>query len=171
MDYKYQDKILINDIIDRNYYYHFKRGEKSLCLTFYYNHKFNNSNLIPNFPLPISNPEMIISNLNTLLDFYIINDFQCNIKINDELWVTDLKYRDQIVETFIQKFKNSYVKPRAIEISCNAVHCLGEKKQWFIDLVNAFNDLEIDVKLNFETMLIDIVDASHLLHIKDFQLR
>ena len=112
MNYKYQDKILINDIIDRNYYYNFKRNlGKSLCLTFYYNNKFNNTNLIPGFPVPQSDPEKIILHLNYLLDFYIANKFRCNIKINDDLWLTDLENRDKIINVFIEKFETSEYRP------------------------------------------------------------
>lgn len=170
MDYKYQDKILINDIVDRNYYHYFIEGQKSLCLTFYYNYKFNNSNLIPNFSLPESNPEQIILNLNALLDFYIEKDFKCDIKIKDDLWITDLENRDKIINVFIQKFQNSYIRPCIIEMSFNAIHCLEEKKNWFIDVINKFNNIGIQIKLSFETMLIDIVDIEYLLQIKDFLL-
>lgn len=164
---KYSD--LMNNIIN-NYYDEFRKGNKSLCLTFYYNYKYSDVNLIPNISTPISDPRMILLHLDFLLDFYIEQKFKCNIKINDELWLTDLKYRDKIIDIFIEKFRNSAYKPEEIIISSNVIHCLGEKKTWFIDLINKFNDIEIKVKLHFETMLIDIVTVEHLFNIKDFLL-
>ena len=68
MNTQYQDKLLINDIISRNYYYYFKRGnDKTICFTFFYNHKFNNSSIIPNFSSPVSNFENICNNLQIYL--------------------------------------------------------------------------------------------------------
>lgn len=165
---KYSD--LMNNIINNNYYDEFRKGSKSLCLTFYYNHKYSDVNLIPNTPTPISDSRMILLHLDFLLDFYIKQKFKCNIKINDELWLTDLKYRNKIIDIFIEKFRNSVYKPEEIIISSNVIHCLGEKKTWFIDLINKFNDIGIKVKLYFETMLIDIVTVEHLFNIKDFLL-
>ena len=165
---KYSD--LINNIINNNYYDEFRKGNKSLCLTFYYNYKYSDVNLIPNISTPISDPRMILLHLDFLLDFYIEQKFKCNIKIKDELWLTDLKYRDKIIDIFIEKFRNSAYKPEEIIISSNVIHCLGEKKTWFIDLINKFNDIGIKVKLHFETMLIDIVTVEHLFNIKDFLL-
>ena len=84
---------LTNNFIEE-YYNNFKTGKNTICLTFYYNYKFNSANLIPNLPIPQSNPEKIILHLNYLLDFYIENKFKCNIKINDELWLTDVEHRN-----------------------------------------------------------------------------
>lgn len=156
---------IINNLIENNYYNEFKKGNKSLCLTFYYNYKINNTKVIPQ-----SNPELILLHLNYLLDFYIEKQFKCNIKINDELWLTDVIYRDKIINIFIEKFTCSNYKPKEIIITSNAIHCLEEKQYWFIDLINKFNKIGIKIKLNFETMLIDIVDVEHLFKIKDFLL-
>lgn len=156
---------IINNLIEDNYYDEFKKGNKSLCLTFYYNYRINNTRVTPQ-----SNSELILLHLNYLLDFYIEKQFKCNIKINDELWLTDLEYRDKIIDIFIQKFTHSNYKPKEITIISNAIHCLGEKQYWFINLVNKFNKNGIKIKLNFETMLIDIVDVEYLFEIKNFLL-
>lgn len=160
-----QNAILINNAITKNYYDIFKQSSdiKDLCLTFYYNHRFGDI-----FSLADSNK--IIEHLNILLDYYIKQKFKCNIKINDDLWITDQYYRDKIVDVFINKFRNSEYKPQEITIICNVIHCLDQKNLWFIDLIKRFNEINIDVKLNFETMLIDIVDVEHLIKIKDFLL-
>lgn len=171
MNYKYQDTILINDIIERNYYYNFRRNlGKSLCLTFYYNHKFNNTNLIPDFPVPQSNPEQILLNLNSLLNFYIDQEFLCDIKINDEFWLTDLEYRDKIIQIFLEKFTHSEHRPNKICITSNIIHCFEGNHAWFIDLIHQFRKIGIDIELNFETMLIDIVSVEHLFKIQNFLL-
>lgn len=172
LNYKDQDIVLLNDIIDRNYYYYFRKNrEKNICLTFYYNNKFNNTNLIPGFPVPESDPERILFHLNLFLDMYINKKFQCDIKINDEFWLTDLDNRDKIINIFISKFENSEYKPNQISISCNAVHCLNNQHEWFIDLIQKFKNIGIEIKLNFETMLIDIVDIQYLFKLKDFFLQ
>lgn len=170
MDYKYQDIVLLNDIIDRNYYYYFKRGNnKNICLTFYYNNKFNNTNLIPGFPVPESNINNILLHLNLFLDMYISQEFCCNIKINDEFWLTDSN-KDKIVNVFIEKFKDVDKKPKEIEIICNAVHCLNDGYKWFLKIKKDFQNIGIDLKLKLETMLIDIVDIQYLFEIKTFIL-
>ena len=165
-----QEKKVINSLINTKYYNCFKNGEKSLCLTFYYNYKFGDANLIPNFQVPLSDPEKIILHLNYLLDFYVEQQFKCDIKINDELWVTDLENRDKIVEVFIQKFQYSEYKPKTINITMNVIHCLEDKHLWFINLIKKFNNIGINIKLNFESILIDIVDVKYLFEIKDFLL-
>lgn len=171
MNSNYQDTLLINDIVERNYYYYFKRGQKSLCLTFYHNNKFNNSNLIPGFPITISDIDDILLNLQRLLHLYIREEFFCDIKINDDLWLTDEDNRDKIIDVFIDVFKDSSRKPQNITINVNAIHCLGNKYQWFETIIKKFAEIGIAVKLNVETMLIDIVDIQYLMQIRPFLLR
>lgn len=170
---KYQDKILINDIIDRNYYWNFIRNDsKDLCLTFFYNNKFNNSNLIPGFPIPQTDSEKILFHLKLLLNWYVKNKFRCNIKINDELWLSDTAVREEIINIFIDTFKDidRDKKPAKITIICNAIYILGEKSEWFKTVQERFNEIGIDLILNIETMLIDIVDVRYLFEIQDFLL-
>lgn len=170
---KYQDKVLINDIIDRNYYWHFKRNrDKDLCLTFFYNNKYNNSNLIPGFPIPQTDIEKVLLHLELLLDWYIKNDFKCDIKINDDLWLSDLETREKIINIFIEKFKNldNRKKPFQITIICNAIHCLEDRFKWFEDIQEQFSKIGIELNFHIETMLIDIVDVRYLFEIKDFIL-
>jgi hypothetical protein len=132
LDSKYQNTILLNDIIDRNYYYHFKRsGDKDICLTFYTNNRYTNSNLIPGFPVVINDSEKILKNLDLFLKYYIENQFLCNIKINDDLWLTDIEIRDKIIDIFISNFKNSDYFPREVSISLNAIHLMNGHHEWF----------------------------------------
>lgn len=160
----------IEKIFNKKYYSDFQNNKKMICLTFYYNYILGDGNLFSNFTIPKSDPEKILLNLNILLDFYICHQFNCNLKINDNLWLTDLSNRDKIIDIFIQKFQNSLYKPKEIIINSNAIHCLEEKKDWFINLINKFNEINIQVKLNFETILIDIVDVRYLFDIQDFLL-
>ena len=53
LNFSNQDKTLINNIINKNYYDSFKKDtRKNLCLTFYYNYKFNSANYDPNTIIP-----------------------------------------------------------------------------------------------------------------------
>lgn len=159
------------NVINNQWYADFQNNHKTLCLTFYYNYLFGDGNFKSNFSFPQSNPEKILLNLTKLLNFYIENKLKCNIKIKDDLWLTDLEYRDKIIGIFINKFKNTEYKPKEIIISFNVIHCLGNKKDWFINLINQFNKINIDIKLNIETILIDITNFQYLLDIKDFLLK
>ena len=171
MDYKTQDNLLINDIIERNYYWFFRQGnKKNICLTFYYNNKYNNSNLIPNFPSPKSNFNNILQNLNSFLTFYIQQNFLCDIKIKDDLWITDFDNRDIIIQTFIDNFKNTNIKPKNIYLSCNVIYCINNQYIWFKKIKEQFNQIGINLILNFETSLIDIVDVKYLFEIEEFLL-
>lgn len=160
----------LNNIITTQYYNDFRNGNKTLCLCFYYNCRFGDGNYNSDFVFPQSNSKKVLLHLNLLLDFYINNQFKCNININDELWLSDLRYRDKIIDIFIEKFSSTKYKPKEITIYLNAVWCLNKQSIWFIHLINKFNKIGIQIKLNVETILIDIVNIDFLLNIKDFLL-
>jgi hypothetical protein len=120
--------------------------------------------------VPESNPEQILFNLNLLLNFYIKNEFRCDIKINDEFWLTDLEMRDKIIDSFIEHFKSVENKPNNITIICNAIHCLNDGHEWFIKTKQKFQATNINLLFHIETMLIDIVDIQYLFQIKEFIL-
>lgn len=172
MNTQYQDKLLINDIISRNYYYYFKRGnDKTICFTFFYNHKFNNSSIIPNFSSPVSNFENICNNLQIYLNYYISQKFLCDIRINDEFWLTDDTIKNSIKNIFYDTFSKSDRKPKNIIISFNAIHCIKDKYIWLEELYQDFKNIGINIFYSIDTNLIDITDVNFLYQIQSFLLQ
>ena len=68
-----------------------------------------------------------------MLNWYVKNKFRCNIKINDELWLSDTAVREEIINIFIDTFKDidRGTKPAKITIICNAIYILGEKNECY----------------------------------------
>lgn len=88
------DKKLINDVLERQYYSHFRNGDKKIEIFLngickancdYCYLKKHQKSL---FPLSIYNEDKIIENLRLLLNWYIENEFTCPIDIFSAEWLT-----------------------------------------------------------------------------------
>ena len=106
LDVKLQDKILLKDILERNYFSFFRQGEKNINLSFFNNPQINNEKYIPEYKdetITYDN-NIIISNLQSLLKWYNLNNFNCSFSISDNLLSLNLDFLDLILKEF-QTFK------------------------------------------------------------------
>lgn len=113
------DILLINDILDRNYYSYFKEGKKGIKIIF--------NDIIKEPPEKIQKLYLNQNtykktkteknqNLNMLIDWYINNNFLC------DLYFYNIDFSQEsilILKTAIEKFNNSYVFPKNIYFYCS----------------------------------------------------
>lgn len=157
MTIKEQNQKLLNDILDRNYYQFFKKNEKFLSLTFFYNNKYNNSKYIPNFELPKSNCSQIKENFIYVLDWYIQNNFSCDIKIEDEFWLYDYEFYNYIFVTLLNYIKNKNLKVKNIIIKTKVVPILNNLNI-LQEQILLFKKLNVNLIFSLETDLVDLGD-------------
>lgn len=148
-----QDIQLLNDILERNYYFYFKQGiEKGLSLSIYNNNLYNNSIYVPEEVI-INSIENITNNLNYLLDWYINNQFKCNIYIEDcELWIND-EIKDIIFNILMNKFKN-YSNLQTIYCSINLSNLAYLNTTFLQAQIDQFKNIGIDLIFTFTDDLI-----------------
>ena len=106
-----QDKILANDVLERNYYTRFRKGMGRIELFLtgacrancdYCYLKKNQANL---YPAKLHKEEVIIANLQKVLNWYVKNEFTCSLDIFSAEWLTTPiaeKVIDCIYNTFSQ---------------------------------------------------------------------
>lgn len=157
-----QNKKLLNDILERNYYSFFKKGEKSLSLTFFYNIKYNNSKYIPNFKTPNTNQEQVKENFIHVLNWYSKNNFCCNIKIEDEFWLYDIDFFTFIFNTLLERLKNKTLILPYIIIKTKLNPVL-KNIDIFQDYITQFQELNSNLIFSLETNLIDINNIDYIL--------
>lgn len=112
---------LANDILERQYYSYFRKGQKKIELYFTANCKANceycylkkhQKELYPN---ELSNPKQIVQNLQLILDWYVENKFTCPLDIFSAEWLTT-SWADQIFDCFYNTFSKVPIqyRPEAI---------------------------------------------------------
>lgn len=102
LDVKLQDKILLKDILERNYFSFFRQGEKNINLSFFNNPQINNEKYIPGYKdktITCDN-NIIISNLQSVLKWYNSNNFNCSFSISDNLLSLNLDFLNLILKEF-----------------------------------------------------------------------
>lgn len=106
-----QDKILLNKMLEKDFYKSFRDGEKSLEIFLTGKCKANceycylkkNQNSL--YPLSIDNDKLIIENVEKILKWYVKNEFCCKIDIFSGEWLTS-SLRDPILTLFYETFKD-----------------------------------------------------------------
>lgn len=150
-----QNTILLNDILNRNYYQFFKNNKKSLSLTFFYNLKYTNLKYIKSFKIPVSDINKVKTNFINILDWYVSNQFCCDIKIQDEFWLYDLEFSNFIFTTFLDYIKNKNLKCKNIIIKTKLNSILNNLIS-FEEIVNTFKTLKVNLIFYPETDLISL---------------
>lgn len=110
-----QDIKLINDILNRNYYYYFQKNKtKNISLSFL--NQFNNHSLNSNYPEIENNIENIKKNLKYFLKWYQKKRFICDLYIEDDFWLQN----NQTMNDFFQILKsvntNFFIKTNLLNI-------------------------------------------------------
>lgn len=139
-----ENNILFNDILERNYYQYFKKGEKSIEIflngicpsncSYCYLKKYQKEL----FPNDLQNFNNILNNCELIINWYIKNNFNCKIEIFSGEWITT-KLRQPVFDLLYTSFKNveKYQKPKAICLPDNmnfiSNNEIKEEVQNFID--------------------------------------
>ena len=155
-DYKYQDKKLALDVLERNYFSFYRKGKKHLEIFLFgqcsagceYCYLYKNNSIL--YPKNISNVDKILKNLDILLKWYIKNHFYCPIHIFSAEWLNIDNLRDKVFKIFYNNFKNSHKKPLLIDIPTNASFIENEVQTKIIQKwINKFkNELDIQILLS-----------------------
>lgn len=153
--YKDQDKRLAKDILERNYFSHFRKGKNELEL-FLFGHcdakceycyiKKRGENL---YPFEISDKNLILNNLKSFLNFYKSNKFTCVISIFSSEWLDKKDLYDPVFNIFYETFKETDYKPRYLDIPSNCRFI--ESKEKTIDIQNwidKFKEIEIEILIS-----------------------
>lgn len=133
-NYIEQDQQLFNDIIQRNYYSLFQKGQgaiefflngycRSNCEYCYLKQHQNEL-----FPKELYNKEQIILNTELLIKWYIDNNFTCPINIFSGEWLTT-ELAEPILDLFYNYFKDlyNYQKPKKI-VAPDNMNFINDKK-------------------------------------------
>lgn len=150
---KEQNKILANDFLERNFYKSYRSGEKKLeiflfgqcsanCKYCYI--KKHGHDL---YPLDISDKNLIIKNTQKILNWYVKNQFRCNIDLFSGDWI-NTPYAEQIFDMFYNTFKETRYKPKQISIPDNMQFLNNEEKIQLVEF-NIERFQKIDIFLSF----------------------
>ena len=115
---KFQDNLLLQDILKRNYFNFFNKDNdfnKKLNISFFYNNNYTNYKFIPNYinyEQEQTNLDTILKNWELLLDWYVFNEFNTTISIHDDILLNNLNFLEKILNIFNKKqinYKNFYI--------------------------------------------------------------
>lgn len=153
-----EDKQLANDILERHYYQNFRdpskfNQEKNLEIFLTGACKSNceycylkNNHIL--YPLELHNEDLIINNIKLIIQWYIKNQFKCNIEIYSADWLTT-PLAESIFNIFYDAFKDSDYKPARIFCPDNMQflkdNMLTKKVESYIQLMK---DINIDLILS-----------------------
>lgn len=162
MTYQYQDNLLLYDILDRNYFYYFKKANnqsKYFNLTFFYNDNYTNFQYIPNLAKlsDSNNFNTIYNNWLLFLKWYKYNNFYTDLIINDDILLQNYDYLSQILNAI---FDNN-VFYRNIIIKYN----VDQQNNFynFIDFINNYEHTnKIKIIFNIHLSKIDQIESSIL---------
>lgn len=147
-----ENQQLLKDILERNYFSNFrqKNNTKSIelfitgkCLQncqYCYVKKHQNEL----YPINIDKDENIINNLSLFLDYYISNEFLCNINLFSGEWLS-LPISQKIFQIIYNKFSKTIYKPKRILIPDN-MSFISDKKQ--TELIQYYIDLFKTIDIN-----------------------
>lgn len=124
MNITFEDKLLANDILERHFYDNFRNPEK------YSNKKsleifltgacranceycYLKQNLQELYPINLHDEDQIVQNVQLILNWYIKNQFKCNIEIFSADWIAT-PLAKKIFNIFYNTFKDAEYKPPAI---------------------------------------------------------
>lgn len=143
-----QDRQLLQDILERNYYYYFKKDNtKNLSISLYNNNNYNNSIFTKQL---IENDNVnILNNFELFINWYLDQKFICDLFIEDCEWITNNDFREKIFNLLFVKFKKNN-KNKNIYFS---IENLVLKKQDLVFLqkqINLFKIININLIFTFK---------------------
>lgn len=105
---QHQDNILLRDILERNYYKSFKKGNnncKNFNLSFFYVNDYTNFKFIPGYESLEEKNDLskILSNWSLFLDWYSANEFYTNLEIHDDILLNNSDFLEKILLVLEQK--------------------------------------------------------------------
>ena len=111
MTAQHQDNLLLKDILHRNYFQSFKKGNnncKNFNLSFFYVNDYTNFKFIPNHESLEEKNDLstILSNWSLFLDWYNANEFYTNLEIHDDILLNDSDFLEKILFILEQKKVN-----------------------------------------------------------------
>ena len=115
------DKILANDVLQRHFYKDFQSENGIKFLQIFLigachancEYCYLKKNMKDLYPISIHNIETILNNTQLILNWYIENQFKCNIQIFSAEWLTT-PIADKVIDIFYNTFKDSEYKPKAL---------------------------------------------------------
>ena len=157
---EFEDNELLEDILKRNYYKDFTSPFPQKRIEFIFNRKnkfsqcygcFNNDEklLYPDIDFCEIDYDKTNENLAAFIDYYIENNFLCDIKLNGLDWANS-DYAADTMDIIFAKFKNSQIyHPTTIYINTDCHFLLEENKlaNWLIYAQN-FKTLGITLSFN-----------------------
>lgn len=152
---KEQDIKLINDILERNYYYYFKQGTmKNLSLLIYNDNNYNNS-IFTSQIIDKKEDSQIVDNLEKILLWYIENNFKCNIYIEDNEWFMNNELREIIFNLIL-----TYLKDKNIDIILSLDHryCSDEYFIYLKQLDLLFQKNNLNLIIQFDIDILNLND-------------
>lgn len=163
--YDAENKQLALSILDVNYYSNWKNGDGNLELFVtldnggkkIFKEYFNKKEKI--YSSTISDPDKILSNIDSLLDWYINNKFKCDITLFGDGWVDTSLFND-VINLVQNKFKDKLILPKNIYIPI-PVHCFAISgfNNYLANIYNVFEET-LHIKLIFQiNALGGVIDA------------
>ena len=127
MTFEQENKQLANDFLERFYYREFKNFNKTFkkleifllgqcTANCEYCYLKKNSKFL--YPADISNHQTILNNLKKTLNWYIQNQFNCDIELFSAEWLTT-PIMEPVFELMYEKFSNTEYKPYTINMADN----------------------------------------------------
>ena len=149
MSVQEQDKILLNDILERNYYYYYKQENSCKHISISLNNNNNYNNSIFNKQKIKNIDEQIIDNFNIFLNWYKKNDFKCDLFIEDDEWFFNQKLKKEIFTILFNNFILNKNKRKVI-IKFNNLELINENDLIFLEeQINILKEKNIDLIINF----------------------
>ena len=143
-----QDRQLLQDILERNYYYYFRKNNtKNISISLFNNNNYNNS--IFTKQIINNNDNNILNNLNFFIDWYLKQNFICDLFIEDYDQIADNVFKKKVFNILYKKFKKN-VKNKNIYFSIE--NLIFEKKDLLFlqQQINLFKTININLIFTFK---------------------
>lgn len=160
---KIENAQLLTEILERNYYKFFRdKNYKSLKnIEFIINKASTNLNsygcfgntekqMYPNIDFTQCDYEKIKTNLALFLDFYIKNNFVCDIELTGNDWLNENDKTNDIFEIILKKFENIENKPETIYVNTDGLFLNNnELFDIILHFTKLFESIGITLHYNF----------------------
>lgn len=145
---KDQNIKLLNDILERNYYFYYrKNNDKNISISLLNNNFYNNSIFIKD-NLITNDYNNVLLNLDKIFNWYIENNFCCDIIFEDINEILNIK---EDFFALLKKLKKSKIK--TIYFRGNPIKCNKIILDFFNEQINIFKENNIDLIFIFDINL------------------